>query len=71
MIGLAHHTIDPDVAFPAADDVPDDGELVPVLVPVPLVVLLELLELHPATPSAPAATATATSRHPPNQRLPR
>ncbi|MBV8432361.1 MAG: hypothetical protein JO244_14435 [Solirubrobacterales bacterium] len=68
MIGLAHHTIDPDVAFPAATDVPDAGELVLVLVPV---VLLELLELHPATPSAPTATATAASRHPPNQRLPR
>jgi hypothetical protein len=58
VIGLAHQVIEPDVAVPGADDVPPDGAVVPVLVPL---LLLLLLLLQPATASAPTAPTIAAS----------
>jgi hypothetical protein len=64
-MGLADHTIEPDVAEPAAADAPLDAELVPVLV-----LLLLLLLLQPATPSAPTTPTRAVSCQPFRERLP-
>ena len=61
VMGLADHMIEPDVAVPAAADVPLDGEL--VLVPV-LVLLVLLLLLQPATASAPTIPTRAVSCQP-------
>src|SRR5271166_5578985 len=63
VMGLADHVIEPDVAEPAAADVPLDGELVlvPVLV---LLLLLLLLLLQPATASAPTTPTRAVSCQP-------
>src|SRR5262245_23206250 len=61
VIGLAHQVIEPDVALPAALDVPPAGAVadpVPVLV---LVVVLLLLLLQPAAASAPTAPTRAAS----------
>jgi hypothetical protein len=67
VMGLADHTIEPDVAEPAAADWPLDAEL--VLVPlVPLLLLLLLLQ--PATPSAPTTPTRAVSCQPFRGRLP-
>jgi hypothetical protein len=65
-MGLADHTIEPDVAEPAAADAPLDAELVPVLV----LLLLLLLLLQPATPSAPTTPTRAVSCQPFRERLP-
>jgi hypothetical protein len=54
VMGLADHTIEPDVAEPAAADVPLDGELVLVLALVLLVLLLLL--------QAPRVTVVAAAR---------
>jgi len=67
VMGLADHTIEPDVAEPAADDVPLDGELVLVLVLLVLVLLL----LQPATPSAPTTPTRAATCQLLSERLPR
>ena len=69
-MGLADHTIEPDVAEPAAADVPLAGELVLELELV-LVALLLLLLLQPATPSAPTTPTRAVSCQPFRCRLPR
>jgi hypothetical protein len=53
VIGLADHTIEPDVALPAAEDVAVDTGV--------LLLLLLLLLLQPATASAPTAPAMAAS----------
>jgi hypothetical protein len=53
-MGLADHTIEPDVALPAAADVLVDTGVV-------LLLLLLLLLLQPATASAPTAPARAAS----------
>src|SRR5580704_9574602 len=53
VIGLADHTIEPDVALPAAADVAVDTGV--------LLLLLLLLLLQPATASAPTAPAMAAS----------
>src|SRR5271165_4148300 len=75
VIGLADHTIEPDVAEPAAADVPLDGELVLVLLALAddaeLLLLLLLLLLQPATPSAPTTPTRAVSCQPFRGRLPR
>jgi len=70
VMGLADHTIEPDVAEPAAADVPLDGELVLVLVLV-LADDVELLLLQPATPRAPTTPTRAVSCQPFRGRLPR
>ncbi len=55
-MGLADHTIEPDVALPGAADV-----LVDTGVVLLLVLLLLLLLLQPATASAPTAPTRAAS----------
>ena len=50
VIGLAHQLIEPDVAEPAAEDVPPDGA---VVVPVLVLLLLLLLLLQPADGERP------------------
>jgi len=73
-MGLADHTIEPDVAEPAAADVPLAGELVLlllVLLLVLLLLLLLLLLLQPAMPSAPTTPTRAVSCQPFRGRLPR
>jgi hypothetical protein len=76
-MGLADQTIEPEVAEPAAADVPLDGELALVLVLLVLLVLLGLLLLllllllQPATPSAPTTPTRAVSCQPFRGRLPR
>ncbi|MGB6581348.1 MAG: hypothetical protein WBF34_25875 [Streptosporangiaceae bacterium] len=67
VMGLADHTIEPDVAEPAAADVPLDAELVLVLA-APLLLLLLLLQ--PATARAPTAPTMAVSCQPFRRRLP-
>jgi len=66
-MGLADHTIEPDVAEPGAADVALDGELVLVL----LVLLGLLLLLQPATPSAPKIPTRAVTCQALTGRLPR
>jgi len=70
VIGLADHTIEPDVAEPAAADVPLDGELALVLVLADDGELLLLLLLQPATPRAPTTPTRAVSCQPFSWRLP-
>jgi len=71
-MGLADHTIEPDVAEPAAADVPLAGELVLLLLVLLLVLLLLLLLLlQPAMPSAPTTPTRAVSCQPFRGRLPR
>jgi hypothetical protein len=69
-MGLADHTIEPDVAEPAAADVPLDAELVLLLLVPLLLLLLLLLLLQPATPSAPTTPTRAVSCQPFRGRLP-
>jgi len=68
-MGLADHTIEPDVAEPAAADVPLAGELVLLLLVLVLADDEELL-LQPATPRAPTTPTRAVSCQPFSWRLP-